>query len=45
MEESELIEKEYYKELIIKMIKEMDEVKFLRQIYTIVIKHKRRTGI
>ena len=35
---------EEYKSLIIDMINKIDNEKFLQQIYTIVLKHVRRTG-
>ena len=36
--------KERYKELIIKMVQESDDEKFLKKVYTIIICHIRRAG-
>lgn len=34
-----------YGELIIEMVHNIDNEKFLKQIYTIIMQYKRRTGI
>lgn len=36
---------EEYRSLIIEMISKIENERFLQQIYTIVLKHVRRTGI
>lgn len=33
-----------YKKLIIEMLKDISDEKFLRQVYTIIVRHVRRTG-
>lgn len=36
---------EEYKKLIIQMIEKINDEKFLKQIYTIIIRHTRKAGI
>ena len=36
---------EEYKKLIIEMVEKINDEKFLKQIYTIIIRHTRKAGI